>query len=159
MKPGTLSALNHRLCVPPKPEPAYRFRRHGCPRLGGKIEVSERAPALVVADTFHRRVPARASGGRRGARRFWKRATLAAFIAAANLCVLAFERVDRVRERHQLGREIAVREQRAQRLAEISRHVAGVVRLQQAKLQGPAAPRIENLAQEGGRRPTPLSGG
>ncbi len=159
MKPGTLSALNQRLCVPLKAEPALVGPRPGRPTFPCQAAVSRRGTVLPVVTSKGPVGERRVSAFRRAMKRFWKRAVLLALIAAVNLCALAFERVDRARERHLLGREIAEREQRAHRLVEISRHVAGVMRVQQAQLLRTPSLRVEGIAQ-GNRAPRgPLSGG
>jgi hypothetical protein len=91
-------------------------------------------------------------------RRTLLRAGLLALLITANLGLLGFERIERSRERHFLGRAIAEREQRAQWLIEVNRHIAGVVRVQNALLQQRGSGSADVLARVSHPRRVPAAG-
>jgi hypothetical protein len=85
-------------------------------------------------------------------------AGLLALAVALNLSLLGFERIERSRERHLLGRAIAEREQRALWLVEANRHITAVLRVQNALLQQRVANPASTLARATVTRRGPTAG-
>jgi hypothetical protein len=102
--------------------------------------------------------PAPGRGLRSVRRRTLLRAGLLALLITGNLGLLGFERIERSRERHLLGRAIAEREQRTQWLIEVNRHIAGVVRVQNALLQQRGSGPADVLARVNHPRRAPAAG-
>lgn len=140
MRPGILSALNRNLCIPQQPEKVYVLNPHPRRFPVQTVPPPDTRPVVPALS----RCAARDSAAPRSlverVRRVLLPAGFLVLVALLNLGMLGFERIERARERHLLGRQLAEREQYARSLLEANRHITGVVRVQQALLgRGPSS--------------------
>ena len=158
MKPGTLSALNRNLCLLLQPDRVYALRPPA-PLLRA-LAVPPLDIRPVVPLLRGQTGPAREDGRavRNKLHRILLGAGLLALAVALNLSLLGFERIERSRERHLLGRAIAQREQRALWLLEANRHITGVLRVQNALLQQRVSNPANTLARATVTRRAPTAG-
>ncbi len=132
MKPGMLFALNRRLCVHLPVEAGYRYAPSLTALKPDHCQFRESSPVVPVL------VAKRAVGSATKHGRISKvkqgllYASLLAALVAANTCVFGFEEVSRARERYQLGRAIAAREQAMHQLVLANRQLAGALALNAA---------------------------
>ena len=158
MKPGTLSALNRNLCLLLQPDRVYTLRPQA-PMLRALAvpppDIRPVAP-LLPGQTGPAQVDGRAV--RDKLHQTLLGAGLLALVVTLNLSLLGFERVERARERHLLGRAIAEREQHALRLVEANRHITGVLRVQNALLQQRVSNPASTLARATPTRRPPTAG-
>ncbi len=111
MKPGTLFALNRRLCVHRPAEAGYRYAPALTALKPDHCQFREPSPVVPVLAATRAGKPAAKGGRIRKVKQALLYASLLAALIAANACLFGFEEVNRARERHQLGRAIAAREQ------------------------------------------------
>jgi hypothetical protein len=158
MKPGILSNLNRNLCLRLQSERTYVLKP-AAPLLRALAD-SPSDTRLLVPEPGRQLGEERAPepGIRQRFRKAALRTGLLLLIAVLNLGLLGFERLDRTRERHLLGRAIAEREQCARTLIEVNRHLTGVARVQNALLQQHAAGTADVLARTVVARRVPTSG-
>ena len=158
MKPGTLFALNRNLCLRLEPDLRYVWRSPAPLLRPLTVPAPDTRPVEPALARQAGPDPAPGRGLRSVFRRTLFRAGLLALLITANLGLLGFERIERSRERHFLGRAIAEREQRTQWLIEMNRHIVGVVRVQHALLQQGGSGAAEGLARVSHPRRVPAAG-
>lgn len=146
MKPGTLFALNRRLCVHLPAEAGYRYAPALTALKPDHCQFREPRPVVPVL-VAKRAIASAAKCGRISkVKQGLLYASLLAALIAANACVFGFEEVSRARERYQLGRAIAAREQAMHQLVLVNRQLAGALAL------NAAAPEARPTAQFAGVR-------
>lgn len=141
MKPGTLFALNQNLCLPLWSENRFRFTPlRTAPYLEGDAP-DHGQPVLLARGGDRRPTEPAPSGNRSWLRRSLAAIGVGALVVLSHGWVLGWDRVAQARERHQLGRQIAAQEARAQELLLANRQITG-----QMLARNSALPRVEAAA-------------